>query len=59
MKISARRKGKGNPETRKQCTQCGEEYLQAVYMFIDKKKSKIGEGCPKCLKGELTDAFKL
>ena len=53
MKISQRRKGKVNPETRKQCTQCGEQYLQSVYMFINKKKVKIGIGCPECLKGEL------
>jgi hypothetical protein len=45
MKISPRKKeGK-----RKQCPDCGEHYLQAVYMIIGRKQIKIGEGCPVCL----------
>jgi hypothetical protein len=45
MKISLRKKeGK-----RKQCPECGEHYLQAVYMIINRKQVKIGEGCPICL----------
>jgi predicted nucleic acid-binding Zn-ribbon protein len=48
MKISHRKKG--NPKTPKeQCPECGDEYLQTVYMFYDKKWNKIGMGCPKCL----------
>jgi hypothetical protein len=52
MKISPRKKS--NPKTPKeQCPECGEEYLQAVYMFYDKKWNKIGIGCPKCLPKKL------
>jgi len=35
------------------CEICGEHYKQAVYMFINRKWIKIGQGCPECLKKEL------
>jgi len=35
------------------CPKCGEYYLQAVYMRINRKWVKIGIGCPECLKKEL------
>jgi hypothetical protein len=34
---------------RAQCPKCGEHNLQAVYMIINRKQVKIGEGCPVCL----------
>jgi hypothetical protein len=37
MKISPRKKG--NPKTPKeQCKECGEHYLQAIYVFIIEKE---------------------
>jgi hypothetical protein len=45
MKISPRRK----EGERKHCPDCKENYLQAVYIFVNKKKVKIGNGCPVCL----------
>ena len=35
------------------CEICGEHYKQAVYMYISRKWTKIGQGCPECLKNEL------
>lgn len=35
------------------CEICGEYYKQAVYMYISRKWTKIGKGCPECLKKEL------
>jgi len=52
MKISPRKQGK--PQNQKvQCLQCGENYLQAIYIFQNKKWIKIGLGCPVCLQETL------
>ena len=32
-----------------------EYYKQAVYMYIGRKWTKIGEGCPECLKKKLLE----
>ncbi|MDQ1252062.1 MAG: hypothetical protein QG646_1177 [Euryarchaeota archaeon] len=50
----------GKSKTRKggnyaPCENCREYYKQAVYMYIGRKWTKIGEGCPECLKKKLLE----
>jgi len=35
------------------CSECGEYYLQSIYIREGQKWVKIGMGCPVCLKKEL------
>jgi|UPI00064EB0BC hypothetical protein len=51
MKIGKSKTKKGGNYT--PCENCGEFYKQAVYMYIGRKWTKIGVGCPECLKKEL------
>jgi hypothetical protein len=45
MKVSKRKQ----TEEREICPNCNENYMQAIYMRINKKWVKKGIGCPVCL----------
>ena len=40
------------------CPECGEYYLQSIYIREGQKWVKIGMGCPECLKRELKEENK-
>ena len=35
------------------CQECGEYYLQSIYIREGQEWVKIGKGCPSCLRKEL------